>query len=230
MKRSLPVNIDDLGLTPREIKFVGEYITNGYSVESAAKEAGLIDKNAGPTATRIHCSKLLSNGKIKEAIRRTQESFIEPYRDIHYAKIQEVLEVRAFYNINDYYYSNGEPKQLDDIPVKARYAIDDIKDFNAVDKSGSEHRVITGYVLANRDKARAELRALHEQKKEDKDVNTSKARDELFAIVSALKEGVKIGRAVPKEIEETTAEKAPLMSASDLAKKIKDGEYEVLKK
>jgi phage terminase small subunit len=227
LKKKLPVNIDDLGLTPREIKFVGEYITNGYKVEDAAREAGLLEKNAGIAATRIHCARLLSDTRIKEAIRRTQDSFIEPYRDTHYAKIQEVLEVRAFYEISDFYEADGTPKPLNEIPVKSQYAIDDIKDFNAIDKNGNEHRVITGYVLANRDKARAELRNLHERQKEEDSSKSNAARDELFNLVSMLKSGYQIGRKVQAEIPEPVQEAVPPMSATVLAKKIRDGEYGV---
>jgi phage terminase small subunit len=230
MKKQLPVNIDDLGLTPREVKFVCEYITNGYIAEEAAKTSGLLPDNAGSVATRLHCSKLLSDERIKTAIGRTKQSFTEPYKEIHYSKIQEQLEVRAFYDIADYYDSDGIPIPLDRIPLKKRYAIDDIKVFNAVDKNGQEHNVTTGYVLANKDKARAELRSLHEERKEDKPDNGNEdARRKVLDLIDVFSKGVRTGMKKSEIEEKPIAQEAPLLKAEDIAQKIKDGEYAIKK-
>ena len=225
MKKKLPVNIDDLGLTPREIKFVGEYITNGYRAEDAAKEANLLNKDAGTAASRIYCAQLLSDTRVKEAIKRTQDSFIEPYRDIHYAKIQEILEVRATYDIADYRYANGRFKPLDEISPKLRYAIDDMKERWFMGKNGQNESTVE-YTMADRKDALKQLRELHEQKKSDDGPNNGQARAELINLVEMLKNGVAIGRKMPvAEVEASQAEPVPPMAASDLAKQIKNGEY-----
>ena len=227
MKKRLPVNIDDLALTPRETKFVCEYVTNGYKADEAAKAAGLLPADAGMVASRLHCAKLLTNEKIKEAIRRTRDSFVEPYRDIHYAKIQEMLEVRAFYDIADFRKDDGSFKPLNDIPVKLHYAIDNMEEIITFSKQGDESKTIK-YTLANRDKAMAELRALHEVKEEKKDAGLEDKRSELFALVAALGKGIAIG-ARTQVIEEQTkmAERLPPepTSAGSIIKKIKSGDY-----
>lgn len=224
MKKTLPVDISDLGLTPREIKFVCEYITNGYNAELAAKNSGLLEKDAGPAASRIYCAKLLQSNKIKAAITRSQGSFVEPYRDIHYQKIQEQLEVRAFYDIADYRNADGSFKPLDQIPAKLRYAIDDMKERWYMGKNGNELAI--EYTMADRDKARAELRALHEKKEEVKDASSTKTRDEIIGMLTAFK----LGQTSRKQIEEQEVEMVKPISAADLAKKIKEGEYAVQEK
>lgn len=227
MKKRLPVNIDDLALTPREIKFVCEYVTNGYKAEEAAKTCGLLPVDAGSVASRLHCAKLLGNDKIKEAIRRTRDSFIEPYRDVHYAKIQEILEVRAFYDVADFRKADGSYRPLNEIPPKLRYAIDNVKEVVTFSKQGDEARTVE-YTLANRDKALAELRALHEVKEENKDAGSDDKRNELFAMVAALGKGLAIGARTgiieqqTKMAEKVAPEATP---ASVLIKKIKSGEY-----
>lgn len=229
MKKRLPVNIDDLGLTPREIKFVGEYITNGYKVEEAMKTAGLLPEKSPSSICRIQSAKLLSDTRIREAIRRIQGSFIEPYRDIHYAKLQEVLEVRAFYDISDYRNPDGSFKPLDQIPYKLRYAIDDVKERWYMGKNGVNELCIE-FTMADRKDAMKQLRELHELKEKDKDAGASKARDELFDLVSILKDGVQIGaRRKALEIEENKAEVVPAVPASEIVKQIKDGSHVIQK-
>jgi phage terminase small subunit len=227
MKKRLPVNIDDLALTPRETKFVCEYITNGYKAEDAAKSAGLLSSDAGSVAGRLHCATLLSNEKIKEAIRRTKESFVEPYRDIHYAKIQEVLEIRAFYDPLDFFKPDGEIRPLDDIAPKLRHAIDGVETDWSMGKNGVNIRTVK-YKLADKDRARKELRELHELKEEKKDIGDSDKRSELFSLVAALAKGIASGvskRAIEEEKDYKIVEKIPSTPASDIIKKIKDGDY-----
>lgn len=225
MKKRLPVNIDDLNLTPREIKFVCEYITNGYKAEDAAKAAGLLSQDAGTVASRLHCAALLNNEKIKEAISRTKTSFVEPYRDVHYAKIQEVLEIRAFYDPFDFYYPDGTIRPLDEISPKLRYAIDGIGDVTTMGKNGDNVRTVT-YKLADKDKARKELRELHEIKEEKKDTGSADERSKLFSLVAALAKGMLSGAKV-QTIEEDTkrVNEVPPVSASQIIEKIKGGDY-----
>lgn len=227
MKKRLPVNIDDLALTPREIKFVCEYVTNGYKADEAAKAAGLLSQDAGTVASRLHCAKLLNNEKIKEAIRRTRDSFVEPYRDVHYAKIQEILEIRAFYDVADFRNDDGSFKPLNEIPPKLRYAIDNVEEIITFSKQGDESRTVK-YTLANRDKAMSELRTLHETKEEKKDAGIEDKRSELFALVAALGKGIAIG-ARTQVIEEQTkvAERIPAepTPAGNIIKKIRSGDY-----
>lgn len=226
MKKRLPVNIDDLGLTPREIKFVCEYITNGYNAEEAAKTSGLLSRDAGSVASRLHCAQLLQNDKIKEAITRTRASFVEPYRDVHYAKIQEVLEVRAFYDTLTFFNPDGTARPLDQIPVKQRYAIDGVDEKWSMGKNGVNERTVT-YTLANRDKARAELRALHEAKEEKKDTSAESVRGEILDMLDAYGKGLVAGTKKAIAEKPIDAEPVPTTPASVIAKKIRDGEYSV---
>lgn len=225
MKKRLPVNIDDLNLTPREVKFVCEYITNGYKAEDAAKAAGLLSQDAGTVASRLHCAALLNNEKIKEAISRTRISFVEPYRDVHYAKIQEVLEIRAFYDVADFFNPDGSVRPLDDIPPKLHHAIDGVDENWSMGKNGINIRTVT-YKLADKDKARKELRELHEIKEKEKDTGSDDKRSELFTLVAALTKGIVSGvksRAIEEDVKRVN--EVPPVSASQIIEKIKGGDY-----
>jgi phage terminase small subunit len=221
MKKNIPVNIDDLGLTPRETKFVCEYITNGYKAEEAAKTVGLLAKDAGSVASRLHCARLLQEDRIKAAIQRTKTSFVEPYKDVHYARIQEQLEIRAFYDVSDYFYPDGTVRPLDEIPIRKRCAIDEIKERWSMGKNGANERTVE-YVMADRDKARTELRSLHETKEEEKKTDSTQIRD---SILDFFKQGMVAGAKIKGMIDNPTVEKAPTQNASILAKKIKEGDY-----
>lgn len=147
-KRLIPVNIYNLGLKPREIKFVAAYCTNGFVATDAYKAAGYKSKTKNSRASRS--STLLSKKNITEAIRRFIDTIIEPFKAKLEYQIVEVYYKRAFYTIDMFYKKDGTLKELDEIEKEWLIVIDgvDRRHFG----SNAQEKVMI-YQLANRDKA-----------------------------------------------------------------------------
>lgn len=191
---SLGVDISDLGLSSKELKFVGEYCNNGFNESSAAMHAGLITSKATAAESRIATMELINKANIKTAIQRFTQAILEPYRDRFEFQSIKQLMIRAFYNISDFYNDDRTTKPLNVIPKEMHVAIDSISD----DYKGKDANVRTiTYKLADRAAARKELRELLKQTSGGSDDDDSeipqdrrKFLQDLFA--KGMKQGAEI--------------------------------------
>lgn len=152
----LPIQVDDLGLTARELRFVGEYCTNGFDEVKAYKKHFNV-KNMSSVDIRLEALGLTNERRIKLAVERFVGVTLDPYRDKLEYQLLELYRNRAFYDVKDFYNSDGSVKPLDDIDQSLRLCIDGVKeDWKGKD---ADRRQVT-YEIANKMMAAKALREL----------------------------------------------------------------------
>lgn len=122
-KEMLLVDLKDLRLKPREIRFVAAFCLTWDSTK-AYQIAGYRWKNDN-VAKAAGC-RLLTRVNISDAIQRYVNKAIEPYKDRLNLMLMEVWYRRAFYDIDMFYNKDGTTKNLDDIPKEWRICIDKV--------------------------------------------------------------------------------------------------------
>lgn len=156
-KQNLPVDLSDLGLSHKELTFVGEYCTNGFNEFEALKSAGIVPKTHTPAQARMVGMLLVNKPEVKKAVQRFTSSVLDPYRDKLEYKTLQVLNARAYYDVSTFYNADGSVKDLEQIPQEARYAIDDVtEDFKGKD---ADVRTVK-YKLADRMQAQKAINDL----------------------------------------------------------------------
>lgn len=215
-KSKLPFDHSDLDLNPRQLKFIGEYVTNGYDEAAALKAAGIVAENASTAVIRLNSVEVMNTPGIKKAIARMNDAVISPYRDKLDSQLREIWSVRANYKISDFYESDGTVKQLDEIPKHLHHAIDKVvEDFKGKD---ADRRVVN-YVLADKAQAAKFLRELMTPK-DEKDSNLPDSKRERLAQIWAMAgaAGAIAGMQAKKEIEEPKPVEGPVSAKTILAK------------
>ena len=141
-------------LTPKELLFVNEYLTNGFNGTQAAITTGYSERTAKEQAYEI-----LTKPHIKEYIRNTLNEIIGTKKDVLEKQIIDTYYKRAFYDIAQFTNKEGEV-DIDAIN-EAGYGciIDGVKKARTVTTFGEggvkEEPAV--YELADRDKALAQL-------------------------------------------------------------------------
>ena len=164
--RRVIIKWKELKLKPKEIKFLAEYIQNGFNGTNAYLKT-IAKKNTSYTSAGSEASQLLKRPNIKKAMNEWMESFLETVKTQLEAQIIRQLMARAFYDVSDYYNNNGTLKQLTELTKDQRMAID------SMDRKyhGKNDIEVLSYKLADKDKARQELENYIDLIKQSVDIN-----------------------------------------------------------
>jgi hypothetical protein len=154
-KEMLLVDMKDLKLKPREIRFVAAFCLSWDSTK-AYQIAGYKWKNEN-VAKAAGC-RLLTRVNISEAIQRYVSKAIEPYKDRLNLMLMEVWFRRAFYDVDMFYNKDGKIKDLDEIPKEWRICIDRVN-LHHYGKNGISE---VTWSLCSRTEALKEIRAVLE--------------------------------------------------------------------
>lgn len=210
---SLPMKVEDLGLTQKELKFVGEYCTNGFDAVAAMKAAKLLPEDTTSTTGRLRSLELLNKQNIITAVNRFVSSELDPYRDKLNYQILSLMQARAFYDPDTFFEADGTARPLTQIPPHLRQAIDSVE----VKHYGKDGNVLeTVYKLADKGQAIKSLRELLDRKAgpDDDSMNTgTRARlNEVF-----FKAGMLAGHAVAEAKEEPLKDATPVSAREHIA-------------
>ena len=155
MVKKLPVVIEDLGLTPKELDFLLEYTSNGFDIDKAYKVSRLKKASQSDAEARLEAMALLNKRGMKLGVQRMVSSVIEPVRDRIEAQLLHSDLVRSNYDIADYFNDDGTIKPLSDLTYDQRRVIDEV-DTQYYGKDAD--RKVIRYKLANREAAKKNLR------------------------------------------------------------------------
>lgn len=210
---ALPMKVEDLGLTAKEIKFVGEYCTNGFDAVSAMKASKLLPDDASPILGRLKSLELLNKQNIITAVNRFVSSELDPYRDKLNYQILNSMQARAFYDPDTFFEADGTARPLNQIPPHLRQAIDSVE----VKHYGKDGNVLeTVYKLADKTQAIKSLRELLDRKAgpDDDSMNAgTRARlNEIF-----FKAGMMAGHAITESKEEPLKDATPTSAKEHIA-------------
>ena len=190
MADNLPVDVSDLSLSVKEIKFVGSYCANGFDAVAAMKDAGLIPPTTPYTMARLKGIEISNRPNVRTAVQRFTENVLSPYRDQLRVQTLDMLKARAFYDESIFYHPDGTAKPLDAIPREWRYAIDGVTE----DFRGKDANVRTvNYKLADRMSAAKMLQELLKVKEEESSTLPTDATDRLRSIFNSMAKAGAIG-------------------------------------
>ena len=180
--------IVDLGLSLKEVKFVGEYCNNKFNATEAVRLAKILPSTASDIECRLEGMKLANRGDIKKAVQRFVQSIVEPIRDSIEATLLQQTVARATYDVKDFYDDEGNMKPLSELTALQRSCIDGIEK-----QSLGKEAIHTKYVLASKDVASKQLRELLKKTDDGVETNTSEeARARVSSVFKrALQEAVK---------------------------------------
>lgn len=144
--KSLYSDLKKQKLTPKQIKFIAIYLTNGHNGVRAVKEAGYNFKNYNVCG--VEANKLLKKPKINAAIKGVFDKWLDEKKTKLNKEIVDVLYKRAFYDITIFQTSLGKWKKLEDIPKEWRCCIDGVEE-KYYGKDAAQRSVILK--MANKD-------------------------------------------------------------------------------
>lgn len=188
IRNRLPIKLDDLELTIKETQFIGEYCTSGVLDPVASlKKARLIPPEMPKAAAHLRSLEIMNRPNIKTAIQRIYASTIAPYQDEIQFRMLKFLQIRAFYQVSDFFNEDGSCKELGEISVENQWAIDGIEeDFKGKDAD----RRLVRYKLADREEARKQLQNLLKttsgSTSDRPDAESGTRRDRLAGIFNAV--------------------------------------------
>lgn len=194
MAKRLPIDVSDLELTSKELKFLGEYVTQGYN-DVAAYKKFYNTKGMANSDIKMEALALVNDRRIKLGVQRFVNLTLDPYRDMLEHQVLNILQRRAFYDPSDFYNDDGSVKPLDQIEHDLRKCIDDVKeDWKGKD---ADRRQVT-YTLAKRMEALKMLQALLKEgqavKEEGSEKEKAGMRDTVKGILGQLPNILKAAR------------------------------------
>jgi hypothetical protein len=229
----LPIRMDDLKLNAKEQRFVAEYTSNSWDAVAAARAAGLIPINLSPIKARAYTHEILARSEIEQAIDRLTEEFLIPFRNRMISQMVACLQIRAYYDIEWFYFPDGTARPIDTITPEHRWAIDKVEP-KIFGKNADVREVV--YTLADREAARKELKGLLDKKEKAGD-QADGMRDKMEGILDTLRKGAQLGAQIANDINTAKLpEKAPemqtateqksiiLQTPSELLRKLKNGQ------
>lgn len=147
-KKYLPVDLADLNLSSKEIRFVVAYCTNNFVATKAYRMLGVKDVN--PNIAKQSAMQMLVQPGVATAISRYVETMMRPFKGKLEFQVLDIWYRRATYSIEMFVDENNNLIPIKNIPQEWRCCIDGIekKSSGAIDPL-SWHE----YVLPNRDKA-----------------------------------------------------------------------------
>jgi len=120
------IQVDDLGLTIGELRFVREVCTRGFDYGKAHEVAGFV--GASVTEHMLEGRKLASRPQVAEAINRFIDVSLGPYIKTLQFEALGVLRGMATWKPQDFYNEDGSVKPLSEIPEDKLYAIEGMID------------------------------------------------------------------------------------------------------
>lgn len=209
----LPIKVEDLGLTQKEMRFVGEYCSNGFDASAALKAAKLVPESITTTEARLRSLEILNKQNINTAITRFVSSELDPYRDKLNYQVLTAMQARAFYDPSVFFETDGTARPLDAIPANMRQAIDSVE----IKHYGKDGLVLeTIYKLADKGQSIKSLRELLDRKdggsEDGMHINTRAKLDEIF-----FKAGMLAGNAISEAKDEPVREEAPITAKEHIA-------------
>jgi len=193
--KRLPMDVTDLGLEPAQLRFLGEYCTNGFD-ESAAFSVAYprLTKNMEPGEIKIEGQVMANQREMKIAVQRYVSSVIDPYRDTTEAELLQVYRSRALYDPANYIDKDGNAKPLEEIDRVHRYAIDGYKKSYYGRNADREVREVT---FANRTQS---LKQLEEFLSKGKESNVETVPDDTKKRLKDIFAGVDKGLKIAKDL------------------------------
>ena len=147
---------EEKNLTLKQIKFVGEYLSNGLNQTRAYLTVYYKGNESKYASANAQAPKLLVNVSIKEAIKTVLDLWLGATKLKLEQKIIDSLYREAFYDPSMFITETGAPKfkKLEDIDVEWRPCIVGIETKSYGKDAVRDHTVVK---LADRRKAREEL-------------------------------------------------------------------------
>lgn len=174
-------------LTPKQSKFVAEYLANGMNATKAAISAGYSEKGAEVTG-----SQLLRNPKVKAKVEGKVTKVMDKL-DLSAEKTLEYVARLAFFDPKDLFEDDGSLKMIGDIPAHTRSVIAGLEVSEIFDGSQGEQKHAIGLMkkvkLSDRRGALDMLMRYHSLYKDKVEVNVS---EELASALSNARK--RIGR------------------------------------
>lgn len=174
-------------LTPKQSKFVAEYLANGMNATKAAISAGYSASSA-----EVEGSRLLRNAKVAAAVAKKTEKHMAQL-DYGVDKTLEYIARMAFFDPKDLFEDDGSLKQIKDIPEEARTVIAGLEVSEICDAATGEQKHAIGLLkkvkLSDRKAALDMLMRYHSLYKDKVEVNVS---EELASALSNARK--RIGR------------------------------------
>lgn len=160
LESSLGLNAEECpelsSFADEELRFVLEMVRGGLNREKAYRKAfGCEDsKSLSKGAVLNRAARLLQRREMRLLLRTCVERALGQMLDNVDAKVLSLMCTRAFYDISDFFYSNGECRPLDEIDEAWRGAIDGVSE--QYYGKQADVRVVT-YKLADREKSLSKL-------------------------------------------------------------------------
>lgn len=127
-----------MSLTPKQTRFVAEYLANGLNATKAAISAGYSEKTAESQGSR-----LLSNVEVAKAIGNKAERHMGKL-DFSVERTLDMVGRLAFFDPLDLFESDGSMKQMKDISPEARSVIAGMEVSDIWDSGDGEQKSIIG--------------------------------------------------------------------------------------
>lgn len=125
-----------MDLTPKQQRFVAEYLANGLNATKAAISAGYAKKNADTQGAR-----LLVNVKVSAAIAKKSEKALAKI-DFSVDRTLEYVSRLAFFDPADLFEDDGSMKRIKDISPEARSVIAGLEISDIWDGEGEQKSII----------------------------------------------------------------------------------------
>lgn len=143
--------IDEMGLTPQEVRFIFEYIASGMTGATEAYSTAYGESNK--TKCRLHAKTLLKKPTVITGIDKMLSLFWKKAERILPLQLLAQLEASMNYSLSDFYMPDMSIKPLDQIPLNKQQLIVN-RTVMLNPKTGG---VIYGYALQDKSAAIASL-------------------------------------------------------------------------
>jgi hypothetical protein len=165
----------EIGLTPKQIRFLAEYVSNGFNATRAYLKH-IAYKGTKEESAWVRACELLRHVKVKQAFSLWKEITLDEVRGKLENKIIDQLMHRAFYDTSTFIKSDGKIIDLNSIPEEWRCCVDAVE----TKYYGKDSIEVITYKLADRDKARGELEKYIDMLKDENNtiVNNFMVKDE----------------------------------------------------
>lgn len=151
-KKIIGIDLSDLNLNARELKYVAAYCSNGFKSSEAARQAGYSSNRK--EFSGAYASEMNRRPKIAEAVKRFVDSVLGPYKLKLEYEVLDVYYKRAFYTVDKFYATNAAGDTnlipLEQIPDEWKCCIDGVETRST---GGMNPILWNEYKLANRDTA-----------------------------------------------------------------------------
>lgn len=186
VKTILPEGYEAFKLSPRELKLVAAYCSNGFDEKKAAHQAGFSFASQSTAAQQVRA--ILRKTTIQAAIKKFLDSVLQPYKDRLETEILQRYYKRATYPIDAFYDDHGHLIPLSLVPTEWKEVIDGV----STQYYGKDaDRRVTTYQLPNRDTALQTLLKMIQGTSPDPLTPSNQLRSQLDAVFGKVKKSYK---------------------------------------